>query len=760
MTLLSTVLAGLLWLAADGQVLTEVHKAALPQYFGFSQMQIYKLKPGISSLRLADLDDDGRTDVILWNGQRSRIELFYQSDDGAGGSDEALELNEIPNRGDLRNETVPVNYSVAWLEVAELTGDGRADIVFFGEPRELVILPGEAAGGFGAPQGVRVPEGNPRSGGFCVGDFNHDGRADVALLGSELLLIFHQKADGGLAPPQRLVHGIKNPLLMLRADLDGDGRDDLIIGADDDRHGAYVCIQEASGGLAAMRPIRVPRLRSISVEPSGVAGAGDDIYAIEYATNRLKHYRWSVPKARAVNPDWPMRLHSYPIKGKGKRRPVAVGDVDGDGLSDCLVVDPDAAQMVLFRGVPGGLGRGVAFGALADAQGVVIADTDYDGRQEVLVVSPEEKLIGVSRYASGRLTFPQPTGTRGEPFAVAVGSYEVGEDADCLAYVTREDGVFTLVVRPLPEGKELPIEVGELDDDPSGLWFADVDQDGLSDLVLFVRYATPRTYMQVRRGRFEALTGTEARTLLLKEATPAGSALADVTGDGKPELLVAQGNLVRALVVRDGRWTVVDQFNPQTADAQIGGLAVVPDEPGSPLLVMYERKAADLLVMRRRADNTYGVDLRMPVERFDLAAMGVIPLGRGRSVAVMLADATKLAILAPDVSAPTLVQQHLYETETRDAYLADAVVGDLNHDGVRDVAAVDMGKAAIEVLTTLPSGAFVRAMRFQVFQGKRFADAPEVRGEPREVLIGDVTGDGIDDVVLLVHDRLIVYPAQ
>jgi hypothetical protein len=64
------------------------------------------------------------------------------------------------------------------------------------------------------------------------------------------------------------------------------------------------------------------------------------------------------------------------------------------------------------------------------------------------------------------------------------------------------------------------------------------------------------------------------------------------------------------------------------------------------------------------------------------------------------------------------------------------------------------------VLTTLPDGDLVRATRFSVFQGKRFASTPETRGEPREVLAGDVTGDGIDDVVLLVHDRLIVYPGQ
>ncbi|MBK9129404.1 MAG: VCBS repeat-containing protein [Phycisphaerales bacterium] len=745
----------------DG-ALTDEQRAELARYFGFGPMQMYRLKRGIGDLHIADLNGDGRKDLVLWNGQQSRFEILFQPDPNAPAAGDAAprERNEVADRGTHRKASFPVNYKVASVGIGDVTGDGRNDIVFFGEPRELVVIPQKADGELGAPDSQRAPEGNPRRASLALGDFNHDGRTDAALLGTELLLVFLQRESGGLAPPLRLTHGIRNPTIMLSGDINGDGRDDLIIGADDDRHGVYVCLQEQSGTLAALRPIRVPRHRSLTVAPpAGGAGSGD-VFAVELATNRLVQYRWQLPTNPATARDWPQRLHSYPIKSAGKQRPLALGDVDGDGLVDCVAVDPDAAQMILFRGEADGLGAGIAFPGLVKATDVQIADVDGDGRNEVLLASGEEKMIAVSRYEGGRLSFPAPLPTSGQPLAVAVGSLVAGQRADRFAYVAKHSDGYRLSLRPLTGGEDVTVGLDDLGDDPSGLRFFDFDQDGRNDLMIFVRMGVPRALRQKDDGTFETFGGSERRVSLLKEPGPAGFAFADVTGDGKPELLLAQDSFVRALVVRDGRWTVVDQYNPESSDARVVGVAALPGPSGHPTIVAYERRAGDLVVFQRREDGAYGVTQSMPIGAFELTAMASLPIGPSGSPAALLADAAKLAVLRPEEQAPTLVEQHSYETQVKDAWLADAVVGDVNNDGIRDVIAVDMGKAALEVLTTLPDGGLVLATRFQVFQGRRFMDVPDTRGEPREVLAGDVTGDGIDDLAVIAHDRLIIYPGQ
>ncbi|MGD8453954.1 MAG: VCBS repeat-containing protein [Phycisphaerae bacterium] len=763
--------------AADQGGLTEAQKAALVQHFGFGQMQIYKIKPGISDLELADLDRDGRTDVILWNAHQSRFELFYQPAPGAEEQPAPpLERNEVASRGPLRHENVPVAYRVATLAVADLTADGRPDIVFFGEPKEVVILPGREGGGFDPPSAVRAPDGAPRRSALAIGDFNHDGHDDVALLGPEVLQIFLQKPEGGLAKPTRIVHGIASPGLLLAADIDGDGRDDLAIGSDEDQYGIYVCRQGPDGAMSALRRLRVPDVRSMTFAP---AEGGDDLFAIEAATGHLKHYRWGLAPQTGGYADWPQRLYSYPLKIQSKRIPFAVGDLDGDGLPDCVTADPEAAQFIFFRGTTEGLAAGTPFPGLMKTADLCIADLDGDGHNELLSVSPEEKTLGHSVYADGRLSFPRPLPVTGEPLAVVAGRLGAADSPMRLACVVRakpagdekkDEGeeeeedpdteMFVRLLDPAADYAVLQSWTCDKTDEPTGLRLADIDQDGRQDLLLFSRYSSLQAFRQDDTGHFKTFGGSDTRDGLVRAGKPQSFCLSDVTGDGKPEVILAQKGLARALRVQDNRWTVVDQYNPETANAEITGLATLPGPAGSPTVVMYDRKARDLLVLRRREDNTYAVAQTMPVGNFDLSAMFPLTVGSEQRPGLLLADTGKLVLFSPDETAPTFVVQDSYETDAKDAFLADAVIGDLNHDGVRDVLLVDMRKAALEILTTLPDGAFVRAMRFQVFQGKRFSDDPDSYGEPHEVLIGDVDGDGVDDIALLVHDRLIIYPGQ
>ena len=84
--------------------------------------------------------------------------------------------------------------------------------------------------------------------------------------------------------------------------------------------------------------------------------------------------------------------------------------------------------------------------------------------------------------------------------------------------------------------------------------------------------------------------------------------------------------------------------------------------------------------------------------------------------------------------------------------------GDLNGDGRMDLVTLDAGHQAVEILSFSDRGRLHPMTGFTVFESKIFSGGEPREYEPREVLVADVTGDGADDMVLVAHDRILVYP--
>ena len=86
-----------------------------------------------------------------------------------------------------------------------------------------------------------------------------------------------------------------------------------------------------------------------------------------------------------------------------------------------------------------------------------------------------------------------------------------------------------------------------------------------------------------------------------------------------------------------------------------------------------------------------------------------------------------------------------------------------NHtDGTDDIVMVEHKKNHIEVLA-LDKGESIfkpiSAMRFKVFEEKTYRESSRRKTiEPREIQIEDVTGDGAEDLIAIVHDRILIYP--
>jgi hypothetical protein len=107
-----------------------------------------------------------------------------------------------------------------------------------------------------------------------------------------------------------------------------------------------------------------------------------------------------------------------------------------------------------------------------------------------------------------------------------------------------------------------------------------------------------------------------------------------------------------------------------------------------------------------------------------------------------------------------LAELDSYETPIKDGYLRDVVSGDLNNDGRKDLVFLETAKNYLDLVAFELPHKLVPANRWQVFEERTFRSRRNDAMEPREAAVADVTGDGKADLIVLVHDRILVYPQE
>jgi hypothetical protein len=414
------------------------------------------------------------------------------------------------------------------------------------------------------------------------------------------------------------------------------------------------------------------------------------------------------------------------------------------------------------------------FPSLAEADALSAADIDSDGKSELGVLSTKEKTIGISKFESGRLSFPKAVELTGEPLAMELSDMDGDKSADCI-YVCRSQADTRSLriiynVAKADANDTLAVELSQLATNPQAIKVIDVDHDGLKDVLIFIRYELPILVRQTHKRNFEVVDSPKAQTSLIKEATLRSVYSADTDGKPGDELLVAQNNFARSMTFANGEWTVLDQYNAKGAENRISAVAAakmkVDGSKDSRAILLLDGQKGKLQILTPDADKTFRFDKELDVGTWNAGfgvKMLIASLAGGGPDDILLFDGEKFGIVIPPggrTNRYRLEQKFTYETKIKDGAYGNLTTGDINGDKRTDIVMVEYKHNHIEILTLDSAGKPIPAMRFKIFEDKGYREArPQGAGvEPRQLKVADVTGDGKADLVTIIHDRIIIYP--
>lgn len=295
----------------------------------------------------ADIDGDGKLDLIFTDRDANRIGV-YRNQSSIG----TLEMNSFAG---------PIYFDAGadprYVRVADLDRDGRLDIVVcnFNAGTVSILRNLSPAGILDASTFTTRVDLSIGTGAFdvVIQDLEGDGRPDLAVVSqySATVALFRNISIPGILTASSFAPRVDLPAngdaSIVAGDLDGDGKPELI-----------------SGGNSTL----VSVFRNTSVTSSITAGS-------------------FAPKLEYGNPGW---VHN-----------VALGDVNGDGKPDVIVVGELGSYLRVYpnQSIPGTvtLAAGVDYATGWNAWGVSVGDLDGDRRNDIVFCNAYDDTLTLYR---------------------------------------------------------------------------------------------------------------------------------------------------------------------------------------------------------------------------------------------------------------------------------------------------------------------------------------------------------------------------
>jgi len=350
-----------------------------------------KIKVGKSpgSVEAADFNNDKFTDLAVTSETDSSVTVLLGN--GKGGFTEAESSPFFA--GSIPND----------ISINDFNKDGNMDLAFANhEKKYLTVLLGNGKGNFTAAPASPFPvKGIPHTHGIAAGNFNTDGRLDLATdsWGNDQVEVLFGDSANLFSKTGMFFKVGKRPYQRLRAaDINSDGVDDIVT-TNSEGNNATILLANGKGGFyeAAGSPF------ACGDAPFGIAIG--DLNADGKLDLAIINSPGSMAEGNGKNGLTVLlgdgtgkfiTMKGSPYEAGKIPNRVAIGDVNGDGINDIVTSDNDSNKIYLFSmNKNGSILSSSSITVGNHPKGVAIVDLNGDGKGDIVVCNNLDNDISI-----------------------------------------------------------------------------------------------------------------------------------------------------------------------------------------------------------------------------------------------------------------------------------------------------------------------------------------------------------------------------
>jgi len=495
------------------------------------------------TIAAADMDGDGKPDIVVANSNDlDEIDLYrntsqpgklsFSSVFGLGGTADSFTIADFDGDGKpdllatfgnnlggidvLRNTSTPGNFSFDRVPdvfpanpypicAGDVDGDGKLDIIILDRQSNYIDVyrnlssPGKVS--FAAVATYAVPAWPVNA---MMADFDGDGKPDIAVNvfdvntpAINVATIFKNMSTPGkisLLPPVNYATGVTIGDLMAAADVDGDGKADLLFSADGQSLQALISQVKPSPMITALTPT------------NGVKGDTVHINGVNLGTATAVSFGGVAASSFIVNADQSITA----TLGNGATGAVQVTNPYGSS----------SGPNFIYGGIPSVTSFTPAAG-IAGTQ-VTIAGTNFNTDPAKNVVYFGGGKATVTSASATQLVVTAPAGTTYQPITVATNGFVA---SSALPFTLTFNGDATLDAQSFSKKFTIP---------GSAFTTGDMDGDGNLDLL----FMSPNNELIVARSQgLKDSVAFDANKTIATGLNIRHIYVADIDADGKPDIV-------------------------------------------------------------------------------------------------------------------------------------------------------------------------------------------------------------------------------